>query len=76
MKQLLTLLLFLPCAVVAQVPTYVPAEGLVAWYPMNNSGSDNSGNGFDGEVIGSTFTTDRFGAEASSAYFDWAEVSG
>ena len=78
MKKLLTILfaVVLGLNLSAQVPDYVPTEGLVAWYPMNNSGDDGSGNGFNGEVVGSTFTTDRFGSEASSAYFDWAEVSG
>ena len=43
---------------------------------MDNSGDDFSGNGFHGEVIGSTFTQDRFGSELSSAYFDWSAVEG
>ena len=34
MKQLLALLLFVPSLCLAQVPDYVPTEGLVAWYPF------------------------------------------
>jgi hypothetical protein len=53
----------------AQVPDYVPTEGLVAWYPFNGNANDESGNGNDGAVIGGvSTTTDRFG-NSNSAYF-------
>ena len=77
MRHFLTICVFaLMSSGQAQLPSYVPTQDLVAWYPMNNSGDDFSGNGFHGEVIGSTFTHDRFGSELSSAYFDWSAVDG
>jgi hypothetical protein len=51
----------------AQVPTYVPTNGLVGWWPFNGNANDESGNGNNGTVNGATLTTDRFG-NANSAY--------
>jgi hypothetical protein len=45
----------------AQIPTYVPANGLVGWWPFNGNANDESGNGNHGTVNGATLTTDRFG---------------
>ena len=45
----------------AQVPSYVPTNGLVGWYPFNGNANDESGNGNNGTVNGATLTTDRFG---------------
>lgn len=44
----------------AQVPAYVPADGLVGWWPFNGNANDESGNGNDGEVNGATLTLDRY----------------
>jgi len=54
----------------AQVPSYVPTDGLVAWYPMNGNALDESGNGYDCQSIGATLTEDRFGAPSSAYAFD------
>lgn len=43
-------------------------DGLAAYYPFNGSAMDESGNGNDGMVHGSSLTSDRFGND-SSAYF-------
>ncbi|MEN9400873.1 MAG: hypothetical protein RL632_1976 [Bacteroidota bacterium] len=51
----------------AQVPTYVPTNGLVGWWPFNGNANDESGNGNNGTVNGATLTTDRFG-NANKAY--------
>jgi len=45
----------------AQVPNYVPTEGLVAWYPFNGNANDESGNGNDGVAENVTAEFDRFG---------------
>ncbi len=45
----------------AQVPNYVPTNGLVGWWPFNGNANDESGNGNNGTVNGATLTTDRFG---------------
>jgi hypothetical protein len=50
------------------VPSYVPTDGLVGWWPFNGNANDESGNGNNGNAIGVTLTTDRFGL-TNSAYF-------
>ena len=54
----------------AQVPSFVPAEGLVGWWPFNGNANDESGNGNDGTVNGAILTTDRNGNENSAYSFD------
>lgn len=49
------------------IPNYVPANGLVGWWPFNGNANDMSLNGNNGNVNGATLTNDRFG-NASSAY--------
>jgi|688.fasta_scaffold75543_5 hypothetical protein len=48
-------------SVFAQIPTYVPANGLVGWWPFNGNANDESGNGnnvvFQGNA---SYTTDRY----------------
>ena len=51
----------------AQVPNYVPSNGLVGWWPFNGNANDESGNGNNGTVNGATLTSDRFG-NANKAY--------
>ena len=69
MKRLLFLTLSALCAAsFAQLPDYVPTEGLVGWWPFAGDAQDQSGNGHDGVVDGAALTTDRFG-NANSAYF-------
>ncbi len=46
----------------AQVPNYVPTNGLVGWWPFNGNANDESGNGNNGTVNGATLTSDRFGS--------------
>jgi hypothetical protein len=58
-------LLALPAA--AQVPSYVPTDGLVGWWPFNGNANDESGNGNDGVVNGATLSVDRLG-NAENAY--------
>jgi len=53
--------------VFAQVPSYVPTNGLVGYWPFNGNANDQSGNGNNGTVNGATNTTDRNG-NANSAY--------
>jgi hypothetical protein len=51
----------------AQVPNYVPTNGLVGWWPFTGNANDSSGNGNNGTVNGATLTMDRFG-NANKAY--------
>jgi hypothetical protein len=55
----------------AQLPSYVPSNGLVAWYPFNGNANDESGNGKDGIIIGNvSLVSDRNGKSDKSYYFD------
>jgi len=54
----------------AQVPSYVPTNGLVGWWPFNGNANDESGNGNNGTVYGATLATDRFGVVDKSYSFD------
>jgi hypothetical protein len=56
---ILTLLVF--TSVFSQIPSYVPINGLVGYWPFDGNANDESGNGNNGTVNGATLTTDRFG---------------
>jgi hypothetical protein len=43
----------------AQVPAYVPTNGLLGWWPFTGNANDLSGNGNNGTVNGATLTNDR-----------------
>ncbi len=49
------------------VPSYVPTNGLVGWWPFNGNANDESGNGNNGLVNGPVLTTDRLG-NVTNAY--------
>ncbi len=65
--------------VMAQVPNYVPTNGLVGYWPFNGNANDESGNGNNGTVNGATLTTDRFGNSNKACNFngttDFIEVT-
>lgn len=61
-------LLFAAGSAFAQVPSYVPTNGLVGWWRFNGNANDESGNGNNGMVTGALITTDRFGFN-NEAYF-------
>lgn len=54
-------------SIAQNIPSYVPKNGLVGWWPFNGNANDESGNGNNGSVNGATLTTDRDG-NANSAY--------
>jgi hypothetical protein len=60
----------LTAASFAQVPNYVPTNGLVGWWPFNGNANDESGNGNNGTVNGATLSTDRFGQPSKAYSFD------
>ena len=71
----LTLVLFIiPIGISQDLPSYVPTDGLVAYYPFNGNANDESGNGNHGTVNGATLTTDRDGNENSSYSFDGDDI--
>ncbi|MFM2195392.1 MAG: hypothetical protein RL092_992 [Bacteroidota bacterium] len=53
----------------AQVPSYVPTNGLVGYWPFNGNANDEGWINF-GTVNGATLTADRFGNENSAYSFD------
>lgn len=59
----------------AQVPSYVPPNGLVGYWPFNGNANDESGNGNNGIVNGATLTTDRFGNDGSAYNFSGSSVN-
>jgi hypothetical protein len=63
MKHLLTLtLLALGLLAQAQIPSFVPTNGLVGWWPFNGNANDESGNGNHGTPgLGVTLGSDRYG---------------
>jgi hypothetical protein len=69
----LALLTLLCTSAHAQLPSYLPADGLVAWWPFNGNANDESGNGNDGVVNGATLTEDRFGNGSRSYSFDGSQ---
>jgi hypothetical protein len=66
----LALLTFICSTVTAQLPSYLPADGLVGWWPFNGNANDESGNGNDGVVNGATLTEDREAAPNAAYSFD------
>ena len=45
-------------------------EDLIAYYPFNGNAKDESGNGNDGTVRGTTLTVDRHGVERNAYKFN------
>ena len=69
----IAVLLGLRIAATAQtIPSYVPTDGLVGWWPFNGNANDGSGNGNNGTVNGATLTEDRFGN--GNAAYEFAAV--
>jgi len=51
------------------LPSYLPKDGLVGWWPFNGNANDESGNGNHGTVNGATLTTDRNGKQNRGKYY-------
>jgi hypothetical protein len=66
----LALLAFAGSGIAQNLPSYVPANGLVGWWPFNGNANDESGNNNNGTVNGATLTADRFGNNSSCYYFN------
>jgi hypothetical protein len=52
------------------LPSYIPANGLVGWWPFNGNANDESGNGNNGTVNGAVLSQDRFGIANQSYNFN------
>jgi hypothetical protein len=63
--------LFFIGSIYAQVPSYVPTNGLAGWWPFNGNANDESGNGHNGIINGGiTLTSDRFDNTNKAYYFN------
>ncbi|CAI8153083.1 MAG: Uncharacterised protein [Formosa sp. Hel3_A1_48] len=73
----LTLALFtLPILNAQDLPSYVPTEGLVAYYPFNGNANDASGNGYHGTRFQVGDGLDRNGNQNQSLYFNGKTADG
>ena len=74
MKKRILLLSFIALssipAFAQNVPSYVPSNGLVGWWPFNGNANDESGNGNNGVVMGATLFSDRWGQNNKAFYFN------
>ncbi len=55
------------------LPSYLPADGLVGWWPFNGNANDESGNGNDATVNGAALTADRNSFD--NCILDWRLLS-
>ena len=62
--------LFFSANLTAQLPSYVPQDGLAGFWPFSGNAEDASGNGLNGVVNGSVLTEDRNGTSGAAYYFD------
>jgi hypothetical protein len=62
--------LIIATTIFAQVPNYVPTNGLVGWWPFSGNANDESGNGNNGTVNGAILTIDRNGVANTAYSFD------
>ena len=70
-KQILTLIIgIISINGFAQIPSYVPTNGLVGWWPFNGNANDESGNNNNGIVTGALLSSDRNGSLNSAYSFD------
>lgn len=73
----LTLILFvIPFGISQDLPSYVPADGLVAFYPFNGNANDASGNGYHGTRFQVGDGLDRHGNQNQSLYFNGKTADG
>ena len=66
----LVLTLFVLPFFAQNIPSYVPKDGLVGYWPFNGNANDESGNGNHGTVNGATLTEDRNGLNNKSYNFN------
>lgn len=71
MKKLIVLFLTtLGSALFSQIPSYIPLNGLVAFYPFDGNANDVSGNNNHAAVNGPTLTSDRHMSPSSAYLFN------
>ena len=68
--KLIVALLFATNVFGQNLPSYLPKDGLVGWWPFNGNANDESGNGNHGKVNGAILSEDRNGKQNSAYSFD------
>jgi hypothetical protein len=63
-------MLGLTTGTMAQVPNYLPTNGLICYWPFNGNANDESGNGNNGIVTAASLTTDNNGDSNKAYYFN------
>ena len=58
------------------LPSYLPSNGLVGWWPFNGNANDESGNGTHGTVSGVALGADRFGNANGAFIFNGINCCG
>ena len=69
-RTLLAFMLALCSVACAQVPTHVPLDGLVSWYPFNGDANDQSENDNHGIINGAVLVSDRYNIEEAALDFN------
>jgi len=72
---LITLTSLLVFSAQAQVPSYVPTNGLVAYWPFNGNAIDASGNGNNGNLGNTISVSDRFGNPSGAFYLNDSKIT-
>jgi hypothetical protein len=75
MKKIIFLLLIITNTINAQVPSYVPTNGLVGYWPFNGNANDESGNGNNGTINEAILANDRFGDSNKSYQFNHNSIT-
>ena len=71
MKYILSLFtVFILMVATAQVPSYVPTDSLIGYWPFNGNANDESGNGHDGIINGPSLAIDENGIADQAYNFD------
>ncbi|WP_299054808.1 FISUMP domain-containing protein [uncultured Polaribacter sp.] len=74
MKRILLILFFFSFVIsvtkAQEIPSNIPTDGLVAYYPFNGNANDESGNGNNGTVNGNVILSENRNGNLISAY-DW-----
>ena len=58
-----------------EIPSFIPVDGLIGWWPFNGNANDMSGNENNGIVNGANLTVNRFGDAESAYYFNGVDAS-
>ena len=68
--KLMVAILFVSNVMAQNIPSYLPKDGLVGWWPFNGNANDESGNGNHGTMNGATLTSNRNGEINKAFVFD------